>query len=85
MKELNLNKSVAELVREYPELRDVLASLGFTDILKPGALKLMGSIMTLPRGAVVKGIPMEKIRAALEAKGFVLKGAEHQARQAMLR
>lgn len=27
MKELNLNKSVAELVREYPELRDVLASL----------------------------------------------------------
>ena len=58
MKELNLNKSVAELVREYPELRDVLASLGFTDILKPGALKLMGSIMTLPRGAVVKGISL---------------------------
>ena len=45
----------------------------------------MGRIMTLPRGAVVKGIPMEKIRATLEAKGFTLTGAEQQARQAMLR
>ena len=85
MKELDLKKSVAELVREYPELKEILAEIGFQDIMKPAALKLMGSIMTLPRGAVVKGIPMEKIRAALEAKGFVLKGAEQQARQAMLR
>ena len=82
MKELDLKKSVAELVREYPELKEILAEIGFQDIMKPAALKLMGSIMTLPRGAVVKGIPMEKIRAALEAKGFVLKGAEQQARQA---
>ena len=85
MKELDLKKSVAELVREYPELKEILAEIGFQDIMKPAALKLMGRIMTLPRGAVVKGIPMEKIRAALEAKGFVLKGAEQQARQAMLR
>ena len=81
MKELDLKKSLAELVREYPELKEILAEIGFQDIMKPAALKLMGRIMTLPRGAVVKGIPMEKIRAALEAKGFVLKGAEQQARQ----
>ena len=85
MKELDLKKSVAELVRESPELKEILAEIGFQDTMKPAALKLMGSIMTLPRGAVVKGIPMEKIRTALEAKGFVLKGAEQQARQAMLR
>ena len=85
MKELDLKKSVANLVREYPELKEILVEIGFQDIMKPAALKLMGSIMTLPRGAVVRGIPMEKIRTALEAKGFVLKGAEQQARQAMLR
>lgn len=85
MKELNLKKSVAELVREYPELKEILAGLGFEDIMKPAALQLMGRIMTLPRGAVVKGIPMEKIRAELEEKGFVLTGAEQQERQAMLR
>lgn len=85
MKTLDLKKSVAELVHEYPELKEILADLGFQDILKPAALKLMGRIMTLPRGAVVKGIPMEKIRAALEAKGFALVGAEQQERQAMLR
>lgn len=85
MKKLDLKKSVAELVREYPELKEILAELGFKDIMKPAALQLMGRIMTLPRGAVVKGIPMEKIRATLEAKGFTLTGAEQQARQAMLR
>lgn len=85
MKELNLNKSVAELVREYPELRDVLASLGFTDILKPGALKLMGSIMTLPRGAVVKGISFDRLAEALEKEGFTLTNGEQQKRQARLR
>lgn len=85
MKELNLNKSVAELVREYPELREVLASLGFTDILRPGALKLMGSIMTLPRGAVVKGISFDRLAEALEKEGFVLTNGEQQDRQARLR
>ena len=65
MKELDLKKSVANLVREYPELKEILVEIGFQDIMKPAALKLMGSIMTLPRGAVVRGIPMEKIRTAL--------------------
>ncbi|WP_303105538.1 DUF438 domain-containing protein [uncultured Mitsuokella sp.] len=85
MKELDLNKSVAELVREYPELREVLASLGFTDILRPGALQLMGRIMTLPRGAVVKGISFDRLAEALEKEGFVLKNGEQQKRQARLR
>ncbi|WP_295632939.1 DUF438 domain-containing protein [uncultured Mitsuokella sp.] len=85
MKKIDLNKSVAELVHEYPELKEILAELGFTDIMKPAALKLMGRIMTLPRGAVVKGIPMEKIRTALAEKGFTVVGAEEQQRQTLLR
>ncbi|WP_432646839.1 DUF438 domain-containing protein [Mitsuokella sp.] len=85
MKKIDLNKSVAELVTEYPELKEILAELGFTDIMKPAALKLMGRIMTLPRGAVVKGIPMEKIRETLAKKGFTIVGAEEQQRQTMLR
>lgn len=85
MKKIDLHKSVAELVHEYPELKEILAEIGFTDIMKPAALKLMGRIMTLPRGAVVKGIPMEKIRETLEQKGFTVVGAEEQQRQAMLR
>ena len=31
MKELDLKKSVAELVREYPELKEILAEIGFQD------------------------------------------------------
>lgn len=54
MKELDLKKSVANLVREYPELKEILVEIGFQDIMKPAALKLMGSIMTL-RAALSSG------------------------------
>lgn len=34
MKELDLKKSVANLVREYPELKEILVEIGFQDIMK---------------------------------------------------
>lgn len=85
MKTLDLSKSVAELVRQYPELKEVMAGIGFHEILNPMALKMMGSIMTIPRGAVVKGIPIEKIRADLEEAGFTVVGGEQEERQVRLR
>ena len=45
MKKLDLKKSVAELVREYPELKEILAELGFKDILKPAALQDRKSVV----------------------------------------
>lgn len=32
-KKLNLTKSVYELTQEYPELIDIMAGLGFTEII----------------------------------------------------
>ena len=32
-KELDVNKTVAELVKEFPELREVMAEIGFKEIL----------------------------------------------------
>lgn len=85
MKTLDLHKTVAELVREYPELKAVLADIGFDEITQPMALKIMGRIMTIPRGAIVKGIPMDEVHAGLEAAGFTLVGGEKEARQTLLR
>ena len=45
----------------------------------------MGSIMTLPRGAVVKGISFDRLAEALEKEGFTLTNGEQQKRQARLR
>lgn len=70
MKTLNLNKSVYELTQEYPEVVEIMASLGFTDITKKAMLLSVGRMMTIPKGAKMKGIAMEKIVAAFREKGF---------------
>ncbi|MDD5850054.1 MAG: DUF438 domain-containing protein [Firmicutes bacterium] len=71
---LDMTKSVAALVDEYPEVRDILKELGFTEITNPIALKLMGKSMTIPRGAAVKNIPMEQVAAAFRERGYELRG-----------
>lgn len=70
MKRIDLKRTVAELITAYPELMDILAELGLEKIVKPAALKAMGNIMTLPRGAAVCRVPMEKVVALLAAHGF---------------
>ena len=86
MKKIDLNLTVGELVNMYPELRDILAELGFDKIMNPLALKVMGNIMTLPRGAAVKGVPLEKVVAVLQERGFTVTGyADDEARKEKLR
>ena len=74
MKELDLTKTVADLVLEYPEVSDIMVDLGFKDITSLAALKFMGKVMTIPKGAAIKGIPMDKIITAFENKGFTVTG-----------
>lgn len=70
MKILDLSKSVYELTQEYPEVVDIMVALGFTDITKKAMLLSVGRMMTIPKGAKMKGIPMEKIVATFHEKGF---------------
>lgn len=74
-KTIDLNRSVYELVTEYPELADIMADLGFTEIKKPAMLHSVGKLMTLPRGAKMKNIPMGDVIAALMQHGFTLAGS----------
>ncbi|MCR5641361.1 MAG: DUF438 domain-containing protein [Lachnospiraceae bacterium] len=73
-KKLNLNKSVYELTNQYPELIAVLADLGFTEITKEVARNTVGKLMTIPKGAMVKGIDMVDVVLALKNRGYVLEG-----------
>ena len=51
MKTIDLEKSVYELVRENPEIADILAGLGFSEIHKKAVLNSVGKLMTIPKGA----------------------------------
>ena len=67
---LDLDKSVASLVKEYPEVADIMVDLGFTEIKNPAMLASVGRIMNLKKGSQMKKIPMEDIVRAFREKGF---------------
>ena len=71
-KVLDLDASVYALCEKYPELKEILHDLGFTDIVKSGMLSTMGRFMTLPKGAAMKHIPLETIVTTLKEHGYVV-------------
>lgn len=73
-KKIDLSKTVYELTKEYPELVDIMADLGFTEVKKKAMLNSVGKMMTLPKGAKMKKISMEKIIKTLMEQGFELEG-----------
>ena len=75
-KKIDLTKTVFELVTEYPELIDIMASLGFSEITKKVVLNSVGKLMTIPKGAKMKNIPMTKIVATFVENGFETEGEE---------
>lgn len=42
MKKINLNSSVFTLVHQYPEIVEIMASLGFTEIRKKAVVNSVG-------------------------------------------
>ena len=70
---LDLDKSVASLVKEYPEVADIMVELGFTEIKNPAMLASGGRIMNLKKGSQMKKIPMEEIVRAFREKGFEIR------------
>lgn len=69
-KPLDLGKSVYELVKQYPELKDVMVEIGFKDMAKPMALNTVGKIMTIPKGCLIKGFNIPEVLRKLEDAGF---------------
>ncbi len=69
-KQIDLKKSVFELIKTYPELKTTLEELGFKDIVLPGMLETAGRIMTLEKGAKMKQFDIKDIIKKLEDKGY---------------
>lgn len=72
-KVIDLKKTVYELIQEHPELAQIMAELGFSSITNPAMLKTAGRVMTLPKGAAMKGKDLEEIKAELAKRGFAVR------------
>jgi Domain of unknown function (DUF1858). len=73
-KVINLNSTIYQLTSENPEIIEILAGLGFTDITKPGMLNTAGRFMTLPKGAALKKISLDHVKETFQEHGFEIKG-----------
>ena len=72
-KTVDLSKSVYEVCKEYPDIIEIMKELGFESITNPGMLNTAGRFMTIPKGASMKNIPMDKIKEAFNRKGYEIK------------
>lgn len=72
MKKIDLNRSVYDNVTEYPELAEILFSLGFKDVVNKAILHSMGRIMTIPKACDMKKISFDAVKDTLRENGFVI-------------
>ncbi|MFA5468093.1 MAG: DUF1858 domain-containing protein [Sphaerochaetaceae bacterium] len=69
---IDLNESVNTLCNRYPELIEILASLGFTEIVKPLMLNTVGKLMSIPKGSAIRNIDLDVIIKTLEDHGYYI-------------
>jgi hypothetical protein len=69
---LDLSLTVNQLCTADPALVPVLASLGFVEIVKPMMLATVGRVMTIPKGAAMRGLDLNKIKEQLTAHGYMV-------------
>ncbi len=72
-REIDMKKTVYELSKEDPEIVGIMKELGFESIANEGMLNTAGRFMTIPKGAAMKNISMDRIRDVFKGKGYIVK------------
>lgn len=75
-KTLDLKKSVYELIQEYPEVVQILSSVGFSEVENKVAQHTVAKVMTIPQGAAIKHIALGHVIRAFRKAGFAIEGRE---------
>ena len=77
MKLINSNKNVYQLCKEYPEIKNILANLGFDAIKNPVMFNTVAKVMTIDKASKMKNIDMKEIIKKFEEKGFIFENDKH--------
>ena len=70
VKTIDSSKNVYELCKDNPEVIEIMKELGFENITSPGMLSTAGRFMTIPKGAEMKRISMDKVKEVFKSKGY---------------
>lgn len=85
MKLINSNKNVHQLCKEYPEIKNILADLGFDAIKNPVMFNTVAKVMTIDKASKIKNIDMKEIIKKFEEKGFIFENDKNSNRNAILK
>jgi hypothetical protein len=72
-KTIDLSRTVYELCKEDPQVAEIMKGLGFDLITSAASLNTVGRFMTIPKGAAMKGIDLEKIKDEFKNRGYDIK------------
>ena len=72
MKVIDGNQTVYELVKDDPDLKDVLVDLGLTPLSNPAMLNTVGRMMTLNDGIKQIDLSREELIIGLEKANYQL-------------
>lgn len=67
---ININKTVYELCKEYPEIKNILFDLGFEPIKNPIMFNTVAKVMSIEKASKIKNIDMKEIVKKFEENGF---------------
>ena len=69
---MDFNDSLANIIKQYPELLDILYDFGFTQIKAPGMLQTAGKFMTLKIGCELRKLDISALEDLLIEKGYTI-------------
>lgn len=69
---ININSKIYDLVKSYPEIKEIMKSLGFESIINPAMLNTAGRVMTIKKGAAMKKVSLEVIINTFKEYNFEL-------------
>lgn len=69
---ININDKIKDLVEEHPSLINILAKLGFSEILKPGKINTVGRFVSLKSGISLRKLDFKDIEEKLKNEGYEL-------------
>ncbi|WP_286783625.1 DUF1858 domain-containing protein [Streptococcus sp. UBA4344] len=58
---IDLTKPVAEIIKEHPEIKDILVDLGFTPLANPAMLNTVGKVTSLKSGVKLANLKSGQI------------------------
>ncbi len=61
MIKISVNTKIHDLIKSYPDIKEIMQSLGFDNIVNPIMLNTVGKFMTIKTGSEMKKINMDLI------------------------